>query len=59
MKPNYYAILEECLELGVPRGYRRAHKHNETPSEETIFLEIEEAVMSEICQRFFFDQEEK
>ena len=59
MKPNYYAILEECLELGVPRGYRRAHKHNENPAEEAIFLEIEEAVMAEICQRFFFEHPDK
>jgi hypothetical protein len=55
VKPNYYAILEECLELGVPLGYRRAHKHSENQTEEEIFLAIEEAVMSEICQRFIFE----
>jgi hypothetical protein len=55
VKVNYYAILEECLELGVPAGYRRAHKHVESPSEEALFLAIEEAVMAEICQRFIFE----
>jgi len=59
MKPNYYAILEECLELGVPLGYRRAHKHIENPTEEALFLAIEEAVMSEICQRFIFESPEQ
>lgn len=59
MKPNYYAILEECLELGVPIGYRRAHKHTENPSEDVIFLQIEEAVMVEILQRFIFDSPEQ
>ena len=59
MKPNYYAILEECLELGVPLGYRRAHKHSENPTEEAVFLAIEEAVMSEICQRFIFESPEQ
>ena len=47
------------MELGVPLGYRRAHKHTESPSEEAIFLQIEEAVMAEICQRFFFEHPDK
>jgi hypothetical protein len=55
VQPNYFNILEECIELGVPRGYRRAHKHVEEPSEESIISEIEDAIMAEICQRFVFD----
>jgi len=57
VQPNYFNILEECVELGIPRGYRRAHKHVEKPSEESIFIEIEEAIMAEICQRFIFDRD--
>ena len=58
MQPNYYNILEECIELGVPRGYRRAYKHVEKPSEDSIFMEIEEAIMAEICQRFIFHRDQ-
>lgn len=56
MKPNYHAILEECLELGVASGYDRAHKYDQNPSKDLICMAIEEAVMVEICQRFIFDE---
>jgi len=57
MRPNYRAIIEECVEIGVRRGYRRAHKHTESPQEEAIFESIENCVMSELVERFFFDFE--
>lgn len=57
MRANYRVILEECIENGVRRGYRRAHKHTESPAEETIFEEIENCIMSEIIDHFFFDFE--
>jgi len=57
MRANFRSILIECIELGVQRGYRRAHKHCESPSEATIFQEIEDCVMGEITERFFFDFE--
>lgn len=58
MQPNYFNILEECIELGVPRGYYRAHKHVEKPNDQQIFIAIEEAIMAEICQRFIFQREQ-
>ena len=57
MRVNYRVILMECIEAGVRRGYRRAHKHVESPQEEAIFESIEDCVMSEIVERFFFDFE--
>lgn len=55
MTPNYRRIIEECIEIGVRRGYRRAHKHDENPSEEAIFDSVEDCVMAEITERFSFD----
>jgi hypothetical protein len=57
MRPNYRVILLECVEAGVRRGYHRAYKHTESPQEEAIFESIEDCVMSEIVERFFFDFE--
>jgi hypothetical protein len=55
MKPKFRVILEECVERGVARGYRRAFKHSDSPKEETIFAAIEDCVMGEIYEYFDFD----
>ncbi len=47
----------ECIENGVRRGYQRVHKHTESPGEDAIFEQIEDCIMSEIVERFFFDFE--
>lgn len=57
MRPKVRVILEQAIEEGVRRGYSRAHKHNETPSEGAIIEHIEEAVMSSIYEYFTFDNE--
>jgi hypothetical protein len=58
MKPKTRVILEMAIEQGVRRGYARAHKHVENPSEGSIIMNIEECVMSEIYEYFTFDSEE-
>jgi len=57
MKAKVRVILEMAIEEGVRRGYSRAHKHNEDPSEEIICETIEECVMSAIYEYFTFDDE--
>ncbi len=57
MKPKFRVILYQAIEEGVRRGYSRAHKHNEDPSEEVICETIEECVMSQIYEYFTFDDE--
>ncbi len=52
MKVKFRVILEQAIEEGVLRGYRRAFKHNEDPSEEVICETIEECVMSAIYEYF-------
>jgi len=48
-------ILEMAIEQGVRRGYVRAFKHNDSPSEEHILSTIEECIMEEIYEYFTFD----
>lgn len=58
MKPKTHVLLGDCIENGVRRGWHRAHKHNEAPTEETIFEEIENSIMSEINEYFTFEEAE-
>ncbi len=58
MKPKIHVILSQAIEEGVLRGYRRAFKHNEDPSEEVICETIEDCVMSQIYEYFTFDEED-
>jgi hypothetical protein len=57
MKPKYHAILDRAIEDGVKRGYHRAFKHTDSPTEEHILFTIEECVMSEIYEYFTFEDE--
>lgn len=57
MKPKIRVILDRAIEEGVRRGYRRAFKHNDSPSEEHILSTIEDCVMGEIYEYFDFDDE--
>ena len=58
MKPKLYHILNIAVEEGVKRGWYRAHKHVENPSEESATEAIEDAVMSAIHEYFTFDENE-
>ncbi len=55
MKPNYYQIIQECVERGVEAGYQRAFKHSDSPDESVIKEEIERYVMLDICSYFNFE----
>jgi hypothetical protein len=57
MTPKFRVILEQAINEGVLRGYRRAFKHNEEPSEEVICETIEECVMSSLYEYFTFDED--
>ena len=58
MKPKMRVILEMAIEEGVRRGYSRAHKHVENPTEGAIIEQIEDCVMSQIYEYFTFDEED-
>ena len=59
MKPKFRVILSQAIEEGVKRGYRRAYKHNEDPSEEVICDTIEDCVMGSLYEYFDFPEEQQ
>tara|TARA_R110000824_G_scaffold205506_1_gene390386 strand:+ start:83 stop:259 length:177 start_codon:yes stop_codon:yes gene_type:complete len=58
MKVKMYQIIERIVEEGVESGWNRAHKHTDTPSEETIKSCIWEYILHGFDEVFEFDQEE-
>lgn len=52
MKPKSHLVLEMCIKQGIDRGWTRAHKHFETPPENMIKQETEEAIWQEIWEWF-------
>lgn len=58
MKPKIRVILENAIEEGVRRGYHKAFKHNDSPSEGAILESVETYVMSAIYEYFTFDEED-
>jgi hypothetical protein len=59
MTPKFRVILDQAISEGVLRGYRRAYKHNEDPSEEIICETIEDCVMSSLYEYFDFPEEQQ
>lgn len=57
MKVNMRLLLERCVEDGIERGYRRAHKHTDEPSEQHILSQIHDAIWLEIDEYFNFETE--
>jgi len=57
LKPKVYPLLCDAIDVGVLRGYSRAHKHTDTPTEQHIHDAIYQAVLEEILDRFTIDQE--
>jgi len=56
--PNLYELLGEAIEYGLRRGWSRAHKHDDKPTEALIFDTIPRCIMEEIFERFELIQSE-
>ena len=56
MRANVRTILERCIEQGAERGYRRAFKHTDSPSESHILSQIDDAIWLEIDTYFDFEE---
>jgi hypothetical protein len=59
MRVKFRVILDQAISEGVKIGYRRAFKHNENPTEETIIETIEDCVMSSLYEYFDFPEEQQ
>jgi hypothetical protein len=57
MKPREYMIMQDCVGVGIQRGWARAHKHQESPTPGQIQAAIEDAVMLEIQEYFTFEDD--
>lgn len=57
MKLNYRKLIEDCIETGIERGWRRAHKHIENPNPESIKDTIHDCIMEQFYEYFIFDNE--
>lgn len=55
LKANTYTVVVRAVEEGVYLGYRRAFKHLDSPTEETIIENIEREVMNALCEVIHFD----
>ena len=58
MKPREYRLMQDCLENGLRRGYRRAFKHTDCPSEDQILESLQINVMREVHEFVSFAPDE-
>ena len=58
MKLKMYSLIQQIVESGVDAGFNRAHKHTDTPDEETIKQCIEGYIMNGFDEHFTFEHEE-
>lgn len=58
MKVKMYPLIEQIVEQGINAGYFSAHKHTDTPIEETIKSCIAQYIMQGFDEAFEFDLEE-
>lgn len=56
MQVNTRAVLERCINNGIQAGLRRAYKHIETPTRETIAECIDRYIWLEIDDYFLFPE---
>ena len=57
VKINAYEVISRAVEEGVGYGLMRAYKHTDKPSKDNIQTEIENAVMSSLCEVLKFGEE--
>lgn len=55
LKVNTYAVLEECIEIGISGGWIKAHKHTDTPTDDYIKEQILHYIMLQVCEKFKLD----
>jgi hypothetical protein len=56
MKVDIRMLLEHCIEHGLERGWRQAHKHVEHPTQGGMVTAMQDAIWLEIDTYFKFDE---
>ena len=57
MRPKIYTILTAAIEQGVELGWKRGHKHSDTPNEAHVKTLIEQEIWNCIDEVFDFEDE--
>lgn len=52
MRAKDHLVIEMCIKDGINYGWMRAHKHTDTPSEDLIKQEIENAISDAVYEWF-------
>ena len=55
LKFKAYEIIERAVEEGISYGLNRAYKHEDSPSQNLIAIEIEKAVMLSLTEIIDFE----
>jgi hypothetical protein len=58
MRLKIYQLIERIVEEGAEAGYNRAHKHTDSPNEETIKQCIHQYIMNGFDEYFEFAGED-
>ena len=56
MRVKIREILDDCIADGLRSGYRRAHKYDDEPCEETMISHMEDYIWLEIDRKFDFER---
>lgn len=59
MKVRMYKLIQQIVDSGTESGYNRAHKHTDTPCDETIKQCIGQHIMQGFDEAFEFDINEE
>ena len=59
MKPNWYFLLTEAIDMGLERGWHVAHKHTEDPDRELIALSMYSEIINRLTEIAIFEDEVK
>jgi len=57
MRARAYEVFHRAVEEGIEQGWRRAHKHTDTPGEHAIKDEILTGIMNAVTEYFDFDEQ--
>ena len=55
LRVTAYDLVREAVESGVARGYHRAYKYQDAPSEQDVITSIVQSVMGGLCDTLDFD----
>lgn len=58
MKVKMYPLIERLVDESIEAGWRYAHKHTDSPTEDTIKHGIQRYIMLGFDETFKFDSEE-